>query len=73
MKHTDENLEYSARFGLKHSLDNIEKAIKIAIAKYKSIVKRQLRKQEIFDLKWLVQEFRNWQLENQPARSLIGA
>lgn len=72
MKHTNENLEYSARFGLKHALDNIEKAIKIAIAKYRAIVKRQLRQQEILDLKWLVTEFQSWQAANQLPRSLIG-
>lgn len=72
MEHPNENLEYSVRFALKHSLDNIEKAVKIAMAKYRSIVKRQLRSHEIIDIKALVGELRNWQFDHQLPRSLVG-
>lgn len=72
MEHPNENLEYSARFGLKHSLDDIEKAVKIAVAKYRSIVKRQLQRQEIQDLKALIMEIFDWQGRQQPTRSVVG-
>ena len=71
MEHPNENLEYSARFGLKHSFDNIEKALKIAMAKYRSIVKRQLRSHEVVDLRALIDEIQSWQTESQAARSLV--
>ncbi len=71
MEHANENLEYSVRFGLKHSFDNIDKAAKIALAKYRSIVKRQVRPHETMELKSLMHELHLFQLESQFKRSLV--
>lgn len=72
MEHPNENLAYSARFGLKHATDNTEKASKIAAAKYRSIMKRQLRSHEIAEIQNLINEIQLWQSGQDTPRSVVG-
>lgn len=71
MEHPNENLIYSARFGLKHANHNAEKAAKVAVAKYRSIIKRQLRAHEVAEIRNLIMELQSWCAEQNSPRSLV--
>ena len=52
--------EYSARFGLKKALNDVETAQQIAEAKYRSLVGRDIIYSEMVGIHALIMELRNW-------------
>lgn len=52
--------EYSARYGLKNALNDIEVAQQIAEAKYRALVGREIFISEISDIHHLIEELRGW-------------
>jgi hypothetical protein len=52
--------EYSARFGLKQALNDMETAQQLAEQKYRSLVGRDIFSKEIADIHQLIQELRAW-------------
>ena len=60
MNHSTQHQEYSARYGLKNALNDIDVAQQIAEAKYRSLVGRDIFFSEILDIHELILELRNW-------------
>lgn len=60
MIHSPQHQEYSARFGLKNALNDIEVAQQIAEAKYRSLMGREIFISEISDIHHLIEELRGW-------------
>lgn len=60
MSHSLQHQEYSARYGLKNALNDIEVAQQIAEAKYRALVGREIFISEITDIHQLIEELRNW-------------
>lgn len=60
MIHSQEHQEYSARYGLKHAIDDIEAAQQIAEAKYRALVGREIFISEISGIHQLIEELRSW-------------
>jgi len=61
--------EYSARYGLKNAVDDIEAAQQIAEAKYRALVGREIFISEISDIHHLIEELRGWVITpNNPAK-----
>jgi hypothetical protein len=52
--------EYSARFGLKKALNDVETAQQIAEAKYRSLVGRDIIYSEMVGIHALIMELRDW-------------
>lgn len=52
--------EYSARYGLKNALNDIEVAQQIAEAKYRALVGREIFISEISDIHHLIEELHGW-------------
>lgn len=52
--------EYSARYGLKQAIDNLEAAQQIAEEKYRALVGRDIWTSEINDIHELIDELRTW-------------
>jgi len=60
MIHSTQHQEFSARFGLKNAINDIEIAQQIAEAKYRSLVGRDIFFSEILDIRQLILELSNW-------------
>jgi hypothetical protein len=52
--------EYSARYGLKQAIDDIESAQQIAEEKYRALVGRDIWMSEINDIHQLIDELHTW-------------
>lgn len=52
--------EYSARYGLKNAMNDIETAQQIAEEKYRSLVGREVFISEISGIHRLIEELRKW-------------
>jgi hypothetical protein len=62
--------EYSARFGLKKSLNDVEAAQQIAEAKYRSLVGRDIIYSEMVGIHALIMELRNWSATKSTSQSV---
>jgi len=60
MIYLTQHKEYSARFGLKRALYDMEIAQQIAEEKYRSLVGREIFSKEISDIHQLIEELRAW-------------
>jgi hypothetical protein len=60
MIYSPQDQEYSARFGLKNALDDIEVAQRIAEEKYRTLVGRDVFISEISGIHRLIEELRGW-------------
>ena len=60
MIHSSQNQEYSARYGLKNSHDNIEIAQQMAEAKYRALVGRDVLFSEIVNINRFIKELDSW-------------
>ena len=60
MPNTIQHKEYSARFGLKHAIDDIEAAQQLAEAKYRALVGREIWFSEINEIHELIEELQTW-------------
>lgn len=67
MIHSQEHQEYSARYGLKHAIDDIETAQQIAEAKYRALVGREIFISEISGIHQLIEELRGWVVDTTKA------
>lgn len=61
-----QNQEYSARYGLKHALNNLAEAQQIAEAKYRTLVGRDVLISEMSDIKELIEELHEWVAITKP-------
>lgn len=61
--------EYSARYGLKQSVDNIDAAQQLAEEKYRALVGRDIWTSEINDIHQLIDELRIWTVPEKPSSS----
>ena len=61
--------EYSARFGLKKALNDVDIAQQIAEAKYRSLVGRDIFYSEILGIHALIMELKNWALPEIPTNN----
>jgi len=59
MKSCMHHKEYSARYGLKQALNNLDKAQQIAEIKYRTLVGREILFSEIYDIHHLIDEMRS--------------
>ena len=62
MNHSAQYQEYSARYGLKSSQNNIEIAQQIAEAKYRALVRRDIAFSEMVDIRHFIEELQSWSL-----------
>ena len=62
--------EYSARFGLKKALNDVETAQRIAEAKYRSLVGRDIIYSEMVGIHALIMELRNWVTTENTSQSI---
>ncbi len=60
MINSPQHQEYSARYGLKNAMDDIETAQQIAEEKYRSLVGREVFISEISGIHRLIEELRMW-------------
>ena len=60
MIYLTQHQEYSARFGLKKALNDLNSAQQIAEEKYRSLVGRDIRSKEISEIHQLIEELRAW-------------
>lgn len=65
--------EYSARFGLKNALHDIDIAQQIAEAKYRSLVGRDIFYKEMVDIHALIVELRNWAVVTKSSDQCVSA
>ncbi|MET0357599.1 MAG: hypothetical protein ABW044_12535 [Cellvibrio sp.] len=63
--------EYSARFGLKNALHDIEIAQQIAEAKYRSLVGRDIFYKEMVDIHALIVELRDWAANESSSQKMF--
>jgi len=66
MMGTIQDKEYSARYGLKQAIDNIDSAQQIAEEKYRALVGRDIWMSEINDIHELIDELRTWTVPEKP-------
>ena len=67
MMGTIQDKEYSARYGLKQAIGNIDSAQQIAEEKYRALVGRDIWMSEINDIHELIDELRTWTVPEKPA------
>lgn len=60
MNYASQDQEYSARYGLRSSQNNIEVAQRIAEAKYRTLVDRDILFSEILNIQQFIQELNGW-------------
>lgn len=60
MNYASQDQEYSARYGLRSSQNNIEVAQRIAEAKYRTLVDRDILFSEILNIHKFIQELNSW-------------
>ena len=60
MVYLTQHQEYSARFGLKNALNDLNAAQQLAEKKYRSLVGREIHSKEIFEIHQLIEELRAW-------------
>ena len=70
MARPTQHQEYSARFGLKQALNDVEIAQQIAEAKYRSLVGRDIFYSEMVGIHSLIMELRNWVATESPTQNL---
>ena len=60
MIYATQHQEYSARFGLKNALNDLNSAQQLAEKKYRSLVGRDILSKEILEIHRLIEELRVW-------------
>lgn len=72
MKSCMHHKEYSARYGLKQALNNLDQAQQIAEIKYRTLVGREILFSEIYDIHQLIDEMRSLdELSRWPVKSSL--
>lgn len=72
MEELSDKLEYAVRFALKSSNHNLAKAVKVAQAKFGSMVERDPSAEEVREIRMLVHDINAKQQEAQGIPSVVG-
>lgn len=72
MEEVRDKLEYAVRFGLQNCGDNLPKALNAAQVKFRAIVKRSPRPEEVREMQGMVQDIHAKQQEQQGIPSVVG-